>query len=49
MSRSFHCEACGQTFESEDEDELVKEVHGHAHDEHGKHLSEQEIKEGIEE
>ncbi|MFB6144554.1 MAG: DUF1059 domain-containing protein [Candidatus Nanohaloarchaea archaeon] len=49
MSKKFTCEACGHTFESEDEEELVKEVHSHAHDEHGKHMSEKEIKEKIEE
>lgn len=49
MTKKFTCDACGHTFESDDEVELIKEVHSHAHDEHGKHLSEIEIKEDIEE
>ena len=49
MSKTFTCQACGQSFESEDKEELIQEVHKHAHDEHGEHLSEKEIKKGIEE
>jgi transcription initiation factor IIE alpha subunit len=49
MSKQFHCQACGETLESDSEDHLVEEVHSHAHDEHGKHMSEEEIKESIEE
>jgi predicted small metal-binding protein len=49
MSKKFQCQACGEIFESDSEEDLIEEVHSHAHDEHGQHMSEDEIRESIEE
>jgi len=42
------CPACLSTITSDNERELILMVHAHAHGEHDKHLSEDQIREMIE-
>ncbi len=41
------CPACNGTIMAKDEMTLIQKVHDHAHDEHGKHMTEDQVRELI--